>query len=202
MKTIKREKSWPGWAKYKTMDYIGREELWSKKPLEGGFVWLINSDCMPYDHILLGCAGGQPGTGWEKCIWQIVDEEPAPDADIEQYYNEEPDVKQNPKHIRAQKDGKCPMEYLCYPALMAEARVLKHGADKYGVRNWRIDKILASTYEGAIMRHLLAWATGADADPDSGESHLAHIRACCAVVLDAIAHDTLIDDRDRKESKG
>lgn len=111
------------------------------------------------------------------------------------------DVRQNPKHIQAQKEGKFPMEYLVYDVLIEEALVLKHGADKYGVRNWRKDKILASTYEGAIMRHLFAWATGHDLDPDSGLSHLAHIRACCAIVLDAVIHDTLIDDRSRCESK-
>ena len=111
------------------------------------------------------------------------------------------DVRHNPKHIQAQKEGKCPMEYLVYSALIEEAQVLKHGADKYGVRNWRRDKILASTYEGAMLRHFLAWAMGQDIDPDSGKSPLTHLRACCAVVLDAVEHGTLIDDRGRCESK-
>jgi hypothetical protein len=109
--------------------------------------------------------------------------------------------KQNPKHIRAQKDGKAPLEYLVYSVLEGDARVHKSGADKYGVRNWRRDKILTSTYEGAILRHFKAWAEGEDIDPDSGEPHLLHIRACCAIVLDAQEHGTLIDDRDRCESK-
>jgi hypothetical protein len=110
-------------------------------------------------------------------------------------------IAPNPKHVQAQKDGKAPMEYLCYGVLGAEAKVLKHGADKYGVHNWRVDKILASTYVAAIMRHLVEWEQGADADKDSGEHPLVHIRACCAVALDAIKHGTLIDDRNRKESK-
>lgn len=109
--------------------------------------------------------------------------------------------RHNPKYVRAQKEGKIPMEYLVYSVLASDARVHKHGADKYGVRNWQIDEILASTYEGAILRHFLAWASGEDIDPDSGEPHLNHIRACCAVVLDAQAHQKLIDDRGRKESK-
>lgn len=109
--------------------------------------------------------------------------------------------KQNPKHVQAQKEGKAPLEYLVGLTVDAsEARVLKHGADKYGVRNWRVDKILASTYEGSLRRHLLAWISGEDIDPDSGEPHLAHIRANCAIVLDAQAHDTFIDDRDRAVS--
>lgn len=107
----------------------------------------------------------------------------------------------NPKHIRAMKEGKTPYEKIPFDILADDAFVHAHGAEKYGERNWRIDKILASTYEGAILRHFFAWAGGEDIDPDSGRPHLNHIRACCAVVLDAQRHGTLIDDRDRKESK-
>lgn len=112
-----------------------------------------------------------------------------------------PPEKQNPKHIQAMKEGKVPMEYLVYSVLADDAQCHKNGADKYGVRNWRLDRILASTYEGAMLRHFLAWASGEDKDPDSGLPHLIHLRACCAVVLDAEVHGTLIDDRDRVESK-
>jgi hypothetical protein len=110
-------------------------------------------------------------------------------------------MKHNPKHIQAQKEGKTPFEYLIYEVLAGDAEVHKSGADKYGVRNWRQDEILASTYEGAILRHFTAWAQGQDLDPDSGASHLYHIRACCAIILDADMRGTLIDDRDRVESK-
>jgi len=110
-------------------------------------------------------------------------------------------IKQNPKLIQAMKDGKAPLEYLITSVDEGDARVLKGGADKYGVRNWLIDKILASTYEGAIKRHLKDWIEGQDIDPDSGEHPFHHIRACCAIVLDAEKHGTLIDDRDRAVSK-
>ena len=110
------------------------------------------------------------------------------------------DVKENPKHIRAMKEGKAPLEYLITSVDDDDAWVLKGGADDYGVRNWLIDRILSSTYEGAIRRHFKAWAEGQDLDPKSGKHHFHHIRACCAIVLDAKKHDQLIDDRDRKES--
>lgn len=113
-----------------------------------------------------------------------------------------PVIKSNPKSVQAEKDGKIPMEYLVLSCLADDAIVHKHGADKYGERNWREQPIKASTYEGAIMRHLVAWAAGEDVDPDSGKSHLTHIRACCAVVLDSEKHGTLIDDRQRSESIG
>jgi len=110
-------------------------------------------------------------------------------------------MQKNPKLIQAEKEGKIPYDKLPWEILASDARVHAHGADKYGERNWRLDKVLASTYEGAIMRHFIAWATGEDIDPDSGEPHLNHIRACCGVILDAEKHGSLIDDRDRAESK-
>jgi hypothetical protein len=121
-------------------------------------------------------------------------------------YNYEPggvsEDKENPKYVQAQKDGKDPMEFILLGILAGESRVLAHGAGKYGRRNWRKDPIKLSTYQGAILRHLTAFFEGEDMDPDSGESHLQHIRACCAVMLDAMEHGTAIDDRDLAESKG
>lgn len=108
--------------------------------------------------------------------------------------------RDNPKLIQALKDGKAPLEYLVLSVLEGDAYVHKSGADKYGICNWLKDKIKASTYVGAILRHLTAWALGQDIDPESGYSHLYHIRACCAILLDSSAHGTLIDDRNRCES--
>lgn len=113
----------------------------------------------------------------------------------------DPAMRENPKLIRALKDGKAPLEYLVYSVLEGDAYVHKNGADKYGIRNWRKDKIKSSTYEGAILRHFKAWAEGEDVDSDSGFNHLYHIRACCAILLDSESCGTLIDDRDRLESK-
>lgn len=106
---------------------------------------------------------------------------------------------QNPKEKHAEKNNKVPMDYLVYSVLSDDALCHKHGADKYGKLNWRGSRIKASTYVGAIMRHLLAWESGEDTDPDSGLSHLTHIRACCAVVLDSQNHDSFVDDRNKVE---
>lgn len=109
-------------------------------------------------------------------------------------------MKENPKHAQAQRDGKVPLEFLVNSVIEDDAKCLKHGADKYGFRNWRVDHILTSTYEGAMRRHLEAWIGGEDNDPDTDLSHLTHLRCCCAVVMDAKKHGTLVDDRDRAES--
>lgn len=108
----------------------------------------------------------------------------------------------NPKMVQAQKEGKVPAEFIPFRPLAAVARVMATGAHKYGVRNWRIDPIRASTYSGAIFRHaFLEWAQGIDADKDSGEHPLAHVVACCLLVMDAEMQGTLIDDRTECDSK-
>lgn len=111
-------------------------------------------------------------------------------------------AKHNPKHIQAQKEGKTPFRHIPWKALAQIARALDHGAAKYGEKNWRVDPILSMTYVESIARHALEeWATGTDVDKDSGLHPLAHVAAACLIVLDAIEQGTLIDDRDRKESK-
>lgn len=82
------------------------------------------------------------------------------------------------------------------PVLMIEvAKVMQHGADKYGAFNFRESNIAATVYVGAILRHCLAIADGQDIDPESGESHWAHIAASCGIALDAQACGTFVDDR-------
>ena len=109
-------------------------------------------------------------------------------------------ITNNPKATRALLDGKAPMELIPYKQLAPVARVLRTGASKYGIRNWRTEPISASTYIGAIARHaLVEWAEGGDTDKDSGEHPLAHVIASCLLVLDAIEHGTFVDDRKRSE---
>jgi hypothetical protein len=75
------------------------------------------------------------------------------------------------------------------------AAALEDGAAKYGVANWRDIPVEARTYISAAMRHLLAWADGEDWVPDSHGHHLGHALATIAIVLDAWACGTLIDNR-------
>ena len=92
--------------------------------------------------------------------------------------------------------------HLLSPSAMTEiAKVLQHGAEKYGARNYRDTKINATTYVSAIMRHLLAWNDGEDLDPESGLSHIAHVAACCDILLDTAACGMLTDDRSKKVPK-
>lgn len=86
--------------------------------------------------------------------------------------------------------------HLVPPALLeACAMAMKNGAERYGAWNFRDTKVKASTYLGAVMRHIDAWRDGEDIDPDSGVSHLGHAAANLAILLDTAKHGTLVDDR-------
>lgn len=102
-------------------------------------------------------------------------------------------VKDNPKKTQGMK--KLPLHLIPSLSLNPMARVLKNGADKYGEFNWRTDPIEPMTYIGAFRRHLDAWAEGEDLDPDTGESHIVHIMAGCAIVLDAMETGNFIENR-------
>lgn len=80
-------------------------------------------------------------------------------------------------------------------AIIEESVVMAMGAEKYGAWNWTQDSVDASTYYSAAMRHLMSWFAGENNDPETGVSHLAHVRACMAILLDALAIGNLVDDR-------
>ena len=104
----------------------------------------------------------------------------------------------NPK--TAYGKAKPPMQYVPPVALLELGLVMEHGASKYGPMNWRKDPVSASTYYDALMRHAFLYWDGADYDLESKRKHLAHIMAGCAILLDAEASGTLIDDRPEKGS--
>jgi len=83
-------------------------------------------------------------------------------------------------------------------ATIIEAEVFRLGAAKYGPYNWREKKVRATIYIAAALRHLYSALDGEDVDPESGQSHIAHARACCGILLDAQATGNLIDDRPAK----
>ena len=87
-----------------------------------------------------------------------------------------------------------------FRALFWQGVVHLQGALKYGPFNWRKQPVSASTYLNAAIRHLNEWREGVERDKDSGAHPLAHVAACCNIIMDAEAHGTLIDDRGATES--
>lgn len=102
-------------------------------------------------------------------------------------------MSENPK--QACGDLKPPMHLIPPAAEVAESIVLGLGAKKYTAFNWREDRIRLMTYVAAIKRHLAAWVDGEDTDSESGQSHIAHVRACTAIMLDSMTAYRCIDDR-------
>jgi hypothetical protein len=99
----------------------------------------------------------------------------------------------NPKALQGRKKAK--LHLLPQAGLVLVSEVMKLGAEKYDPMNWRDTPIELTDYEDAIFRHLLAVIDGEDVDPESGQSHMAHIAATALIVLDAEANGTLIDNR-------
>jgi hypothetical protein len=72
------------------------------------------------------------------------------------------------------------------------AKVMTHGADVYGDRNWE-EGILVRRLYAAARRHLDAFITGEDYDPDSELHHLYHCAACLMMMRKLATTDW--DDR-------
>jgi len=108
-------------------------------------------------------------------------------------------VSSNPKDAVGQL--KPQLNLIPPSAQILESVVMALGAEKYGPFNWRESAVRASIYVAAAMRHLLAWADGQNEDPESGVSHLAHVRACMGIVLDAQSLGKLEDDRPKQSGE-
>jgi hypothetical protein len=86
-------------------------------------------------------------------------------------------------------------------ALIELSRVMQLGGAKYGAYNWQDTKVDATTYYDAAMRHLMEWYTlpsgqgYTQTDPESGAHILAHVMACCAILIDGQMSGHWIDNR-------
>lgn len=90
--------------------------------------------------------------------------------------------------------NKVPMDLLSHKALEEIANVFGFGAKKYARFNYRkgldYSRIIASAY-----RHLGAFNSGEDLDPESGLPHLGHLGCCVVMLLDMVREHPELDDR-------
>ena len=91
-------------------------------------------------------------------------------------------------------DGKVRPTLLSLPALNATLDVLEIGARKYSADNWRKGADW-SRYYNALLRHLFAYWSGEDNDPETGRLHLAHASCCLQFLLDYQILGRGTDDR-------
>lgn len=89
-------------------------------------------------------------------------------------------------HQSATKYDQGKIRYDLVPATLERevAKVMTFGAAKYGDLNWTNGLTYNRLY-AAIRRHLDAWWSGEDQDPESGLSHLAHVAANIGMLLGA-----------------
>lgn len=91
--------------------------------------------------------------------------------------------------------SKLPM-HLASPLATAYMAIgLGNGALKYGTANFKATPVLASIYIAGLKRHVDAWLEGEENDPDDGAPHLGAALANLAIIIEARANGTLIDDR-------
>lgn len=72
---------------------------------------------------------------------------------------------------------------------------LYNGSLKYGRNNFKATPVEASIYIAAAKRHLEAWSEGEEYDPADGVPNLGGVLANIAILLEARAAGTLVDDR-------
>lgn len=84
---------------------------------------------------------------------------------------------------------------------MHSGKRTRTGANKYGPFNWRENPVEANTYINAAKRHLELFAAGEEEARDTGVNNLGAVMACCAILIDAQLHGTLIDNRRKSEAE-
>jgi hypothetical protein len=77
--------------------------------------------------------------------------------------------------------------------------VLTFGAKKYDAHNWR-KGFKWSRVISALFRHIYAWVSGVDKDPETGLSHLAHAACCIMFLVEFEKTHKELDDRYKPET--
>lgn len=81
--------------------------------------------------------------------------------------------------------GKARLDLVPISGVMAVADVFGYGAEKYYANSWRTGKMVdwSRTY-GSVLRHLFAFWSGQDNDPESTKPHLAHAATQLMILIE------------------
>jgi hypothetical protein len=102
------------------------------------------------------------------------------------------------KKVGLKNDGdKVRLDLVPVELVWGLGQVLTFGANKYGAGNYR-HGIAYSRVFGALLRHIYAWQSGEELDPESGLPHLHHAACCITFLITYEAHKSKyskFDDR-------
>lgn len=90
--------------------------------------------------------------------------------------------------------GKRKWGLLSWAAVSQIVEVLEFGAKKYSAWNWTKGLSWSECFE-SMQRHLVAWYSGEDKDPETGLSHMAHVLCNAMFLMHFILFKTGADDR-------
>lgn len=94
--------------------------------------------------------------------------------------------------------GKPKFDLIPFDLMDGEQRVWEKGAKKYAPNNWRKGMPITQPLNAA-MRHLTAFMTGQDLDPETQESHLDHLICCIRMAQNTMKYYPKLDDRNKWE---
>lgn len=86
------------------------------------------------------------------------------------------------------------LELVPWAAVTEIAEVLTFGAEKYDANNW-CRGARWGRYFAALCRHIFAWWSGEERDPETGKSHLAHAGCCLFFLMEYQRNNWGTDDR-------
>jgi hypothetical protein len=88
------------------------------------------------------------------------------------------------------------LDLLPIEPMMQIANVFGFGAKKYFANSYRQgETVVWSRTYGSILRHMMAFWSGEDKDPESGLDHLAHAGTQLFILMEHAAHNKNKDDR-------
>lgn len=94
--------------------------------------------------------------------------------------------------------GKPKIKFLSREFVEGVAAAQTFGSAKYGDWNFRNSLETTALYD-ALMRHMIAWMSGENNDPESGLSHLSHAGANLNMLMWMLANKPEMDDRPQKD---
>lgn len=91
-------------------------------------------------------------------------------------------------------EGKVQWSLVSFKDIEEIPRVLEFGAKKYSRDNWKKGMPVTEMCD-SLLRHVIAFASGEDIDPESGLSHLGHIGCNIMFINHTLKNHPEKDDR-------